>query len=97
SVVVDNVPPVVDAGADVHLHSGDVLNRQGSFFDPGDDTWTATVDFGDGSGPQELRLGPDKKFHLHHRYDHPGTFQVTVTVVDDNGGVGTASFLVIVD
>ena len=55
------------------------------------------MDFGDGTGPQELRPGPDTKFHLHHRYDDPGTFQVTVTVVDDNHGVGTASFLVIVD
>jgi autotransporter-associated beta strand protein len=97
AVTVLNVPPDVDAGPDAHLHPGDVLNRQGSFADPGSDTWTATVDYGDGSGPQELQLGPDKKFHLHHKYQAAGTYTVTVQVVDDDGGVGTASFLVIVD
>jgi autotransporter-associated beta strand protein len=97
AVTVLNVPPDVAAGPDVHLHSGDVLNRQGSFSDPGADTWTATVDYGDGSVPQELKLGPDKRFHLHHKYQAAGPYTVTVNVVDDDGGVGTASFQVIVD
>jgi hypothetical protein len=96
-VEVSNVPPVVDAGGDAHLHRGEVLNRQGSFSDPGADTWTATVDFGDGSGPQPLQLGPDHRFHLHHKYHDAGSYVVTVTVRDDDGGVGIDQFVVTVD
>jgi fibronectin-binding autotransporter adhesin len=96
-VVVNNVPPAVDAGPDVHLRRGGVLNQNGSFTDPGTGTWMATVDYGDGHGPQELKLGRDKQFHLHHKYRGRGTYRVTVTVADDHGGVGTASFLVVVD
>jgi autotransporter-associated beta strand protein len=95
-VEVNNVAPTVDAGGDEHLSKGRVLKRVGSFSDPGADTWTATVDYGDGSGPHKLKLGPDKKFHLHHKFRDAGTYRVTVTVLDDDGGVGTASFRVIV-
>jgi autotransporter-associated beta strand protein len=93
ALTVLNVAPVVDAGSDVHLHPGGVLERQGSFSDPGADSWTATVDFGDGSGPQQLKLEPDKKFHLHHKYPAAGTFLVTVTVRDSDGGVGIDQFV----
>src|SRR5262249_8550434 len=85
--------PTVAAGDDVVLSPGDVLNRKGSFTDPGADTWTAAVDYGDGSGPQELKLDHDKTFHLHHKYDSAGAFVVTVTVRDDDGGVGTGQFV----
>jgi hypothetical protein len=97
SVVVQNAPPVVDAGGDGKANPGGVLNRSGSFTDPGADTWTATVDYGDGAGPQVLKLDKDGTFKLHHKYDTPGTFLVIVTVTDDDGGVGTASFEVTVN
>jgi hypothetical protein len=93
-VVVTDVAPTVDAGGDVVLPPGGVLNRTGSFTDPGADTWTVTVDYGDGSGVQALALD-DQQFRLHHNYQAPGTYQVTVTVRED-GGVGTATFLVTV-
>ncbi len=95
-VTVLNVPPQVSAGPDEELGVGGVLNRIGSFTDPGKDRWTAMVDYGDGSGPQPLRLRPNQSFVLHHRYLQPGTFTVIVTVRDDDGDVGTASFNVIV-
>jgi hypothetical protein len=31
-----------------------------------------------------------------HRYTRPGRYRVTVTVVDDDGGLSTDSFLVLV-
>jgi hypothetical protein len=94
AVQVNNVPPVVDAGGDAVLHEGGVLDRKGSFTDPGADTWTITVDYGDGSGPQTIAVGPDRTFHLHHKYQEEGNYAVTVTVRDDDGGVGIDQFVV---
>ena len=53
-------------------------SSSGSFTDPGADTWTATVDYGDGSGVQALTL-TDKTFNLSHTYADNGSYTVTVT------------------
>src|SRR5262249_22507585 len=54
----------------------------GVFTDPGPDTWTATVDYGDGQGPVPLSLNPDRTFNLNHTYLTDGTYAVTVNVND---------------
>ena len=70
--------------------------RQIRLTDDGRDTWTAAVDYGDGDGPQPLELH-GSYFLLRHRYRQPGTYTVTVAIADDEGGVGTHSFTVVVD
>jgi len=50
TVRVNNVAPVMDAGGD-EFFDGGMLTRLVTFSDPGQDHWTATVDFGDGSEP----------------------------------------------
>src|SRR5690606_29806389 len=45
----------------------------------------ATVDYGDGSGPQPLALAGDGSFTLSHAYDVAGTHQVVVGVFDEAG------------
>jgi hypothetical protein len=94
-VTVTEVAPVVHAGGDATLKTGDMLDRTGSFSDPGKDTWTAMVDYGDGAGPQRLTLH-GHQFRLHHKYRHPGTYHVVVSVMDDHGAVGTDDFTVTV-
>ena len=89
TVTVSNVPPTVDAGPDATINEGDTFSRTGSFTDPGADTWTATVDYGDGSGTQPLTLNADKTFSLSNVYESDGTYTATVTVVDDNGSAGS--------
>jgi hypothetical protein len=90
-VTVTEAAPVVQAGGDAKLKPDGVLDRTGSFTDPSSDTWTATVDYGDGTGPHTLTLhGHD--FRLHHKYQHPGTYHVVVTITDDDGVTGTAAF-----
>ncbi len=71
------------------VNAGDTFTDTGSFIDPGADTWTATVDYGDGSGVQPLALNADKTFSLSHVYGVSGTYSITVTVNDGDGGVGT--------
>jgi hypothetical protein len=59
----------------------------GSFRNPGADFATASVDYGDGSGSQPLEVD-GRAFLLRHRYDHPGTYLVRVTVDDDAASGG---------
>ncbi len=96
SIAVTNVSPTVESGSDITINEGGVLTRSGSFVDPGADAWTATVDYGDGSGEQPLMLDPDKSFSLDHTYRDDGTYVVTVRVRDDDEAEGMATFNVTV-
>ena len=86
--------PTVAVGASATIHEGDTLTSTGSFSDPGADTWTATVDYGDGSGTQPLALTANHTFGLGHQYIDEGNYTVTVAVKDDDGTTGTASLAV---
>ena len=96
-VTVNNVVPVVSAGGDATVDEGAAFTRDGSFTDPGADSWTGTVDYGDGAGAQPLTLNAGKTFSLSHTYDDNGSFTVTVKVKDDDSGEGTATIVVTVD
>ncbi|MCD4808209.1 MAG: PKD domain-containing protein [Methanococcoides sp.] len=88
-VTVYNVAPTVDAGPDDTINEGNTFTSSGSFTDPSaDDPWTATVDYGDGSGPQPLTL-VEKAFTLEHTYGDNDVYTVNVTVTDNDGGVGS--------
>jgi PKD repeat protein len=91
-----NTAPTVYAGNNATINEGDTFTSSGSFTDPGADTWTATVNYGDGSGVQPLPLA-GKSFNLNHDYADNGVYTVTVTVNDDDGGVGTDTASVTVD
>ncbi|HKY51696.1 MAG TPA: PKD domain-containing protein [Candidatus Limnocylindria bacterium] len=86
-----NDAPVVALGDDEALLEGVKLSRLASFSDEDASTsWTATVDYGDGSGSSVLTLAADKTFMLDHLFG-PGSYVVTVTVRDDAGVSGTDS------
>jgi hypothetical protein len=93
SVLVNNLAPVVSAGGDVTLASTALFSRSGSFTDPGAETWTASVNYGDGTN-FALPLNPDKSFALSHSYGKPGVYLVRVVVTDSLGASGTASLTV---
>ena len=97
AVSVFNLAPAVYAGPDASLPKKEVPFAQaGSFADPGAESWTGTVDYGDGSGVQPLALYPDGGFALSHGYGNSGTFIVRVTVADGDGGVGSDTVVVTV-
>jgi polyhydroxyalkanoate synthesis regulator phasin len=83
SATVSNVAPTVAAISGATLLPGETFSASGSFADPGADTWTATVDYGDGGGAGALAL-TGKTFTLSHVYATAGTFTVTVRVTDDD-------------
>ena len=92
AVGVVNVAPRVRAGGKANVAAGALLTRLGAFADPGADTWTGAVDWGDGSARTALRLRADKTFTLAHRFPRARGYTVVVTVRDDDGGRGSAHF-----
>ena len=83
SVTVDNVAPSVDAGSNRAGVVSQPIVFAGSFTDPGTlDTHTIVWDFGDGI-TQTGALTPT------HVYAQPGVYTVTLTVGDDDTGVGS--------
>ena len=92
SVTVTNVPPTVDCGPDQTADEGYMIIFSGSFTDPGtNDTHTIEWDFGDGTPAVTGTLTPK------HAYGDNGVYTVTLTVTDDDGGVGTDNLVVTVN
>ncbi|MDB5353464.1 MAG: peptidyl-prolyl cis-trans isomerase [Planctomycetota bacterium] len=94
SIAVINVPPVLSLGEDRSILAGGLLETTGRFSDPGSETWSGTVDYGDGSGTAPVSLNADKTIPLSHRFLTAGDFTVTVKVTDSSGGSGSSVFLV---
>ncbi|MCR9201123.1 MAG: Ig-like domain-containing protein [Planctomycetaceae bacterium] len=83
-IVVDNIGPVIDLGADMIVNEGDSLTLDlTKITDPGDDTvFEIRIDWGDGS-PIETVAGPGLYSHVYA--DGPDMHQIAVTLVDEDG------------
>lgn len=90
SVTVANVAPMVSISPETaDAAPGSEISFDVTFIDPGPDTWSATVDWGDGTVEN---LGPvSSPFTISHTFADPGSYNVAVTVSDDDGGEGVAS------
>lgn len=89
TVTVNNVAPSVSLGPDISIDEGETVHFAGSVYDPGTlDTHTYDWDFGDG--------GTSTAENPSYSYIDDGSWTVTLTVTDDDGGIGTDSMLVTV-
>ncbi|HEX6200023.1 MAG TPA: PKD domain-containing protein [Thermoanaerobaculia bacterium] len=91
TVTVENVAPAVDAPAVSPEPSdeGQGVTATAAFQDPAAaDTFTCTVDYGDGSGPAAGTAAGGTCTGPAHVYADDGPYTVTVTVTDDDGGSG---------
>lgn len=86
-----NTAPKLAAIADTTANEGAPFSATGSFADPDPQTWTATVQYGDGGSPELLQLTAAKTFALRHVYDDNGTYTVSV-VVSDGTATDTTTF-----
>ncbi len=95
-----NTPPVVTAGGDPGGDEGTTVNLAATFTDTDvDDTHTATIDWGDASGPEPgtvTEAGGAGTVDGSHVYADNGIYNVTVTVDDGRGGVTSDSYAVTV-
>ncbi|TBR21117.1 tandem-95 repeat protein, partial [bacterium] len=94
-VTVLNAAPEVSAGRDRESLEGQVLDLTASFSDPGPlDRHTASADWGDGTSTPMLieEAGGAGTARAQHSYADEGTFLVTITVADEDGGLGTSTF-----
>ena len=95
TVTVTNVAPEVTAIGDA-VSEGQAATVSATFDDPGAlDTHTATIDWDDGTPPQAVSAA-GLAGGFAHVYGDDGTFTVTVTVTDDDGGVGFDTAMVTV-
>lgn len=94
SVIVENAAPVmtIEPGA---AYVGGVTQVNGTFTDPGwVDTHTATLDWGDGTTqqvPVSVQGSGWGTFFGSHVYRAAATYQLNVTLTDDDGGQATQS------
>jgi hypothetical protein len=98
-VTVDNVNPTVTAPADQTATADEATSFDlGSFTDPGADSpWSVDVDWGDGSDHGAASATSAGSLDaMSHTYADAGSYQVTVTVTDKDGGFDIASFTVTV-
>lgn len=92
-----NNVPIVDAGADQAGSAGTPVNVAATYTDADPaDTHTATIDWNDGS-PLEAVAASAGIVNGTHMYSVGGTYNVTVTVTDSQGGSGSDNLLIFVD
>jgi hypothetical protein len=88
--------PVVKVGASARVRVKHTFSRAGRFADAQGQSWTASVNYGDGQGTKRLSLASGKRFALKHIYKRAGIYHVVVRVKSSNGMTGTARLTVVV-
>jgi hypothetical protein len=104
TVTVKNVAPTVTADGDVIDEDG-TATVSGTISDPGTlDSFTVTIDWGEGSPVNYDYIAGSTSYSESHKYldDNPtatsgDTYNIEISVTDDDGGVGNASTTVTVN
>jgi len=89
-VTINNTTPVADAGIDQLIDINEKVSFSGSYIDLGNlDTHIFKCDFGD----ETTTFG---SLTSNHTYSEFGIYIVTLTVIDDDGGIGTDTLVITV-
>lgn len=90
-VTVDNVAPMVNAGPDAVVESGELFDFSGSFSDPGveDDPWAWAIEWGVGTDSTGVTDDQSAPIESSSRYCAAGDYTVTLTVTDKDSDSGS--------
>jgi PKD repeat protein len=102
TVTVSNAAPIITsiAGPTGPVSRGVSVDLTGSFTDVGIlDTHTATIDWGDGTvtAAEVTESGGSGTVSGSHAYTASGEHTVTLTVEDDDGGIASATMVIVVN
>lgn len=96
-LTVNNLAPVVDPPtiSPEPSDEGSAVTAEATFddaaFGVGTESFSCTVDYGDGEGPAAGTVAGDTCTGISHTYADNGVYTVTVEVTDDDTGVGAQS------
>jgi len=78
-------PIVIISASEKTLNEGETFSGASTIVVNSSRTWTATVDYGDGSAPETVTAASNEQFELEHIYGDNGEYVLTVTADDQNG------------
>jgi hypothetical protein len=88
---VQNVVPSVYVEPYITADESREVAFNASLYDPGDDRWRVTVDYGDGGALVVLERSTQGFLGLRHTYVQDGTYAMSVTVLEKDTGVVSVS------
>ncbi|MHB8973149.1 MAG: beta strand repeat-containing protein, partial [Pirellulaceae bacterium] len=95
--ITDQAGPItLEAGSDASAVEGAAFQRALGFTDPWGQSWSVSIDYGDGSNPSLLNLNSLGVVDLDHVFADNGQFSLTVTVTAQDGRTASDTFLVTV-
>lgn len=93
-----NVAPQITMGSGATIRPGSSFTLSASFTDSDHDTWSCTLNWGDGAADVHLtNCAPDQPIQVSHQYTKPGTYTVTLTVQDSKNASDVKSANVVVE
>lgn len=99
-VTVNNVAPQITMGSGATITPRTSFTLTASFADPGQDSWSCTLNWGDGSDDVQLAsCAPGQPIQQSRQYMKPGTYTVTLRVqeLDPEAASDTKSVSVVVE
>ena len=96
-VSVANRPPTVTAGPFPRASVGATRPYTPTVWTAAEDPTSVSVDFGDGSPPEQVEITGSAMPPFDHAYAEAGTYQITYTATDSAGETATAEASVLVE
>jgi len=89
TLLVSNVAPGLSISATTPIDEASATTLSGTIADPGADSITGTIDWGDGTAVTNLSIGLARSFDRNHTYADNGSYTIQVCVNDGDEPIST--------